>query len=148
MKEKDPFEAISDEAMVEFISTMFAELNIGLLIYQLQDRNDPMTLKLLYANPMASAYTRTDLTEVIGQQICEAFPSLADTELPEHFAEVVRTGKAENLGAIEYAGDNRIRRGFFSVKAFPINATMMGVVFENVSLQKQLHDLVKRQIGK
>ena len=148
MKEQDPFDTVSDEAMLKFVSSMFSELNIGLLIYRLEDRDDPRSLTLMYANPMASSYTHSDLTGLVGATICEAFPGLSETDIPDQYADVIISGKARNLGSVEYPGDGRVERGHFSVKAFPISSSMMGVVFENVTLQKQLHDLVKKQIGK
>jgi hypothetical protein len=148
MVSNNPFGSVSDEDMVRFISSMFSELNVGMLIYRLEDAEDAASLRLIYANPMASSYTKTDLTDVIGLPIGEAFPALKETDLPEQFAEVVRSKKSRNIGAFEYPGDEKVSHGHYSVKVFPIPGHLVGIVFENITLQKQLHELVKKQIRK
>lgn len=133
------------DTMVGFVSSVFSELNIGLLIYRLERPGDPSSLRLAYANRVASEYTRADLGDVVGKRIGEAFPALADTELPALYAEVAQTKRARNIGVSEYGGDGKVERGYFSVKAFPMPNDCVGIVFENITTRKQLEEMVKRQ---
>lgn len=133
------------DEMTRVVSSLFADLNIGLFIYFLEDPERPRSLRLVYANPAASAYTRADLSGSIGQSITDAFPGLVGTDMPETFAEVITTHRSQNLGAFEYPGDERVEHAFFSVKAFPMPNRCVGIVFENITVRKRLEELLKKQ---
>ncbi len=147
MATRTPPPAVDFEAMVNLVSTILADLNVGLLIYRLEDDADPRSLRLAYANRVASEYTQTDLSQLVGLTIGEAFPALADTELPALYAEVARTDHPRNVGAFEYGGDGRVPRGHYSVKAFPMPHRCVGIVFENITVRKKLEELLKKQRG-
>lgn len=133
------------QSVVDTVASIFAELNTGLLIYHLADLDDPHSLTLVYANAMASRYTGTDLDALIGQTIDEAFPALKATHLPKTYAEVSAGGQSVNLGAFEYEGDERVKQGYFAVKAFPMPARCVGIVFENITLRKKLEQLLRKE---
>lgn len=137
--------APSVQSVVCSVASVFAELNTGLLIYHLTDPDEPHSLTLVYANAMASRYTGTDLSALVGRTIGEAFPALIGTDLPETYAEVSAGGRSVNLGAFEYKGDAHVGPGYFAVKAFPMPARCVGVVFENITLRKKLDELVRRE---
>lgn len=138
-------DAVDFDTMVNLVSSILSELNVGLLIYRLEDPRKPDSLRLAYANRVASEYTRADLSGLIGKTIGEAFPALADSELPELYAEVARTRHPRNVGAFAYPGDERVGPGHYAVKAFPMPNDCVGIVFENITVRKQLEDLLKRQ---
>lgn len=138
-------DAVDFDTMVNLVSSILSELNVGLLIYRLENPDRPDSLRLAYANRVASEYTRADLSGLIGKTIGEAFPALAASELPEIYAEVARTKHPRNVGAFAYEGDGRVAPGHFSVKAFPMPNDCVGIVFENITVRKQLEEMVKRQ---
>ena len=143
-----PSSAASDvplAAMLDLLATVLGELNVGLLVYRLETPDDPASLRLLYANRAASDATRADLGPLVGKRIGEAFPALADTELPALYAEVARSGRSRNVGAIEYPGDGTLGHAYYAVKAFPMPSGCVGVAFENITVRKQLEDLLRRQ---
>ena len=133
------------QTVVEAVSSVFAELNTGLLIYHLVDRGDPASLTLVYTNAAASKYTGADLSALVGKTISEAFPALGHTDLPAAYAKVGNGGHSVNLGAFKYEGDAQVGEGYFAVKAFPMPARCVGVVFENITLRKQIDELVKKE---
>ena len=133
------------QAVVDAVSSVFAELNTGLLIYHLADPKDPHSLTLVYANDVASRYTGRDLSALIGKTIGEAFPTLSHTDLPETYAEVSNDGRSVNLGAFKYEGDDQFEQGYFAVKAFPMPARCVGVAFENITLRKKIDELIKKE---
>ena len=133
------------DTVVRTVASVFAELNTGLLIYHLADPDDPDSLTLVYANAAASKYTGADLDTLIGKTIHEAFPGLRDSHLPATYAEVSAGGKSVNLGAFEYEGDYHVKPGYFAVKAFPMPARCVGVVFENITLRKKVDEFLKRE---
>jgi len=128
--------------MTSLIDAVFSEMNIGLLIYQMEDLNNASSLKLVYANHQASKYTGADLSQQIGKHILEAFPSLAATDLPQIFAEVINTKQSRTIGAMEYRDEN-VQKGYYASKAFPMPNDCVGVLFENITLRKQLEEIIK-----
>lgn len=133
------------EDIKQWVSAILAEVNIGLLIYHLEDAADSKSLRLLYTNKAASEFTGADLSQLEGKRILDAFPALADGELPEAYADVVRNGRSIELGTTEYGGDDRVEQGFYSVKAFPMPSQCVGVIFENITVRKKVEELVKKE---
>jgi hypothetical protein len=88
MAHLSPFQSMDIDSMMDAVSSIFSELNIGLLIYHLEEEDNPRSLKLLYANRVASTYTGADLSERVGRHIVDAFPALANSHLPEVFSDV------------------------------------------------------------
>ena len=136
---------IDRDSMVNLVSMIFAELNIGMLIYQVEDKGDESSLRLLYANKAASAYTGTDLSERVGKRILEAFPALEGSDVPTAFLEVAVGGRSRNLGSFEYSGDQTIERSHYSIKAFPMPSDCVGVAFENITVRKKVEDMLRQQ---
>ena len=136
------------DEMMSWVSSILAELNVGLLIYQLEQADDPTSLRLLYANRAASQYTGADLSALVGKTILDAFPGLAGGDLPAAYAEVVRNQKPLELGTTEYGGDDKVAKGYYSVKAFPMPSSCVGVIFENITLRKQVEELVRKERGR
>ena len=133
------------DRLTSWVSSILSELNVGLLIYHLEDRDDPLSLRLLYANHTASEYTGSDLSKVVGKVILDAFPGLAETELPAVYADVAKTTKSAELGAFKYRGDDSITQGYYSVKAFHMPYDCVGIIFENITLRKKVEELVKKE---
>lgn len=128
--------------LIQFIQSVFTNMNVGLLVYQLEDADDDASLRLLYANDEASAYTGGDLQQLVGKTILEAFPALAGTDLPQTYAEVAREKRARELGTIEYEDEN-LEKSYYAVKAFPMPHHCLGVIFENIALRKKIETMIK-----
>ncbi len=107
-------------------------LPAGLVVYRLDELDDPGSLRLLYANDAASRFIGLDLQALLGQAIRAAFPSLMETEQPAAFAEVARTGKSRDLGDVRY-GDEKIREGTYHIRAFALPDQSVGLLFEDVT---------------
>ncbi|MEP0548433.1 MAG: hypothetical protein ABJF88_15965 [Rhodothermales bacterium] len=133
------------QSVVTAVSSLFDALNTGLLIYHLVVPEETSSLTLVYANAVASRYTGTDLDLLVGQTIDEAFPALRGTDLPQTYADVSLGDPSVNLGSFEYEGDERVQRGYFAVKAFPMPERCVGVVFENITLRKKIEQLLRRE---
>jgi hypothetical protein len=144
MNNSKTFDVSDIDTMMSLVSSIFSELNIGFLIYHLEELENPNTLKLLYANKAASQYTGADLSKLVGKYILEAFPGLVGSDLPEIYVDVVKTKQSRNIGAFEYGGDENIEKGYYSVKAFPMPNDCVGIVFENITVRKQLEEMLKK----
>jgi len=147
----------SPQEIAEIEAQMYADavhnMQIGIYIWQLEecdrnashqnnrkskDSNDDRnsTLRLISTNAAASRFTGVASEGLIGQTIEEIFPVLGKTDIPSIYKTVARTGKGQNLGEVTY-GDDRVSKGIFSVKAFPLRRQCVGVAFENITARKQ-----------
>jgi predicted SnoaL-like aldol condensation-catalyzing enzyme len=130
--------------MINLIDSVFSEMNIGLLIYQLENLSEVKKIRLVYANRQASKYTGTDLSKQVGKYIFQVFPSLAETDLPQIFVEVASAKQSRTIGAMEYRDEN-VQKGYFASKAFPMPNDCVGVLFENITLRKRLEEMIKHE---
>jgi PAS domain S-box-containing protein len=117
-------------------SNIFKHIQIGLLIYKLQDINDDRSLILQAMNPVSlKLIGLTSGENMIGKTIDEVFPNLRKSRIPQQYAEVVRTQIPIEFDDIFYE-DQEINPAFFSVKVFPLPDQCVGISFENVSARR------------
>jgi PAS domain S-box-containing protein len=109
---------------------------VGIVVWQLQNLNDPGSFRLLVGNPAALKATGINFEQLIGTTMAESFPMLLQTPLVQQYAEVIRTGLALDLGEVPYSEDG-ITAGIYSLKAFPLPNHCMGLAFENITARKQ-----------
>jgi hypothetical protein len=142
MSAKKTFNLSDVDTMTNLIDAIFSEMNIGLVVFQLEELSDKSTLKLVYANKQASEYSNADVSKHVGKYIGEAFPPLAQTDIPDLYAEVIKTKQSRNIGAFEYK-DAQAGTGYYAIKAFPMPNDCVGVLFENITLRKQMEEMLK-----
>jgi hypothetical protein len=117
------------QGMIDFIDAVFMHLNIGLLIYHVENPSDIASLRLIYANDEASRCTQTDLSQKVGRRIFDAFPRLMETRAPAIFMEVVTTREPRPMDVVEY-GDQAVAFARYRTRAFPMPSDCLGVIFE------------------
>jgi two-component system CheB/CheR fusion protein len=133
------------EQRIRMYESIVKNATVGLAVMRFDDLDEPQTLRLVDANPAVSQVAGVSLGGFIGQPVVEHFPDMFKTKIPEtYLAEVVRTGRAIDLGEVHY-GDKRIREGTFSVKAFPLPNNCVGVALENVTESKQAEEALRQQ---
>lgn len=113
--------------IVSLLDALLSELNVGLFIYHLGDTEDETSLMLVYANKEAARSTGLPVESRIGMRILDAFPPLAETDVPRTFREIVMTQQSRRI-EVAYAetGDEVD----YTVRAFPMPANCVGVLFE------------------
>lgn len=144
MNTPQSFDFFTVNTMTGLIDAVFSEMNIGLLIYQLENLSDVKKIRLVYANRQAAKYTGTDLNSQAGKYLFEVFPALAETDLPQIFVEVAKTKQSRTIGAMEYQDEN-VQKSYFASKAFPMPNACVGVLFENITLRKRLEEMIKHE---
>ncbi len=87
--------------------------------------------RLEYANQASEQATGLPAGEVVGRSLVEIVPGLAPT-LEEMLLRVDSTHEQVVIEELEY-GDERIRPGVFSARAFPLPEGRVAVAFENVT---------------
>ena len=113
------------DSLISLIDELFADFNMGFLIYHIEDLNDVRTLKLIYANQEASKYTGADLQPRVGKYIHEAFPALEATEIPKAFHDVILKKEAMRIGMVDYS-DEQVEKALTQLKPFPCPINVWG----------------------
>jgi len=108
---------------------------VGIVVWQLENLDDPGSFRLLIANPAASTSTGLDFEAIIGKTMAEEFPNLVQTPLAQQYLEIVHTGRSLDFGEVSYSEDG-ITTGIYSLKAFSLPHHCLGLVFENISVRK------------
>ncbi len=141
----DQYTDITDRRLAEQRIRQFVNIarnmQLGLVVYRLDDRADDRTLRLVIANPAAERLLGIPKDDLLGKRIDDAFPAQRGHGIPALFAEVIRTGATREMRDFDY-GDDRVLKNLWSFKAFPLPDDSVGVVFESVTAQRRAEEMV------
>lgn len=132
--EKERQQAVQN---LQLYANVVRNAQVGIVVWQVENLNDPGSSRLLIANPAASKVTGFDFESILGKTMAESFPQLVQSTLVQKYLEVVRTERSLDLGEIFY-GEDGISPGIYSLKAFPLPDRCWGLAFENVTARKQI----------
>jgi PAS domain S-box-containing protein len=123
------------EAVAEaeaFAQTIVDSIPIGMHFYRLEDDD-----RLIFtgANAAAEAILGFDQSTLVGKEIRDAFPSHADSGIPQIYAAVAREGRAWHQESVVYE-DDRIA-SCFDVHAFQTGPGSMVAAFTDITERKQ-----------
>ncbi|MBC8424834.1 PAS domain S-box protein, partial [bacterium] len=105
---------------------------MGMFMYRLEPDG---RLVFTGGNPAADEMLGIDSAELVGKTIEEAFPPLADTEIPTRYREAAANGTFWSTEQVDYA-DERIE-GAFEVYAFQTAPGAMAVMFLDVTERRK-----------
>ncbi|MBL1177348.1 MAG: PAS domain S-box protein [Pantanalinema sp. GBBB05] len=133
------------QGQIQRYADIVNRMQIGLLVWQLQDLDQVESLTLVDCNPAARAILHIAAApeELLGQRMAEIFPALMETDFPKLYAEVIRSGQVRDLGEIRYT-DNTVPEGIYATKAFPLPDHCVGVIFENITDRKQAEEALQQ----
>lgn len=105
---------------------------MGMFLYYL----DPEE-RLIFtgSNPAADQILGIDTGRFIGKTIEEAFPNLAETEIPERFREICRSGESWHTEQVLYEDENV--SGIFEVYGFRTTPRTMALYFLDITARKK-----------
>jgi signal transduction histidine kinase len=126
------------ETDLRLYADVFRNLQVGLNVWRLADRQDPRTLTLVSSNPAAAQSLGIRTEDVVGKRMDEAFPHLLETDLPHQCREVVLSGVGRDLGTVRSGLAERADDGLYAVKVFPLPDDCVGVAFESVAARERL----------
>jgi PAS domain S-box-containing protein len=134
------------EEDVRLHAAVFENLPFGIYIWRLEDDADLASFRLVAANPAATRMTGMQESEAIGKSIVEIFPGILATDRPGLFRSVIRSGQPLDLGEVR-SNDQRIAERIFSVRAFPLPGSSVGVSFEDISDTQRARESLRRAEG-
>jgi len=111
---------------------------MGMHFYELKKNGD---LVLIDSNPAADKILGIDHTQLFGKTIEQAFPQLANTEVPQRYREAASKGILWATEQIAYK-DDKIE-GAFEVKAYQTKPNNMVTVFANITERKRFEESLK-----
>lgn len=113
-------------------------MQLGILVWQLQDLDDLTSFRLIECNPAACDILQVTVERqaFIGQNMATIFPDLLDTAFPKLYAEVIRSGQVRDLGEMWF-GDRPNPARICTSKAFPLPNQCVGLIFEDITERKQ-----------
>jgi PAS domain S-box-containing protein len=135
-------ERVRAEEEIQRLADVVRNMQVGLYLYHLEDINDDRTLRMIATNPAASQFTGVAMEDVLGKTLDENFAGLREKGIPQLYAQVVRSGQPVELEQVTY-GDDRVKQGVFSVKAFPLPGNCVGVAFENITERVRAEEKLK-----
>jgi PAS domain S-box-containing protein len=131
---------LAEQRIRQFVN-IARNMQLGLIVYRLDDREDDRSLRLVIVNPAAERLLGVSKDDLLGRRIDEVFPALRRQGTPALFADVIRTGATRETSDFEY-GDDRVVTNIWAFKAFPLPDESVGVVFESVTARRRSEELV------
>ncbi len=100
--------------------------------------------KLIFSayNPSADRILHTDHTQFLGREISDAFPSLAETVVPQKYREICEKGIPWQTEQLDYKDE--VIKGAFEVHAFQISPGKMAALFRDITDKLQNEENVHR----
>jgi PAS domain S-box-containing protein len=132
------------EAELRRYADVFRNVQVGLNVWCLEDRDTPRSFRLMSTNPAAAHSLGVRTEDVVGKRMDEALPHLLDTDLPRQYREVILSGEGRDLGEVRQRFGEGGEEGVFSVKVFPLPGDCVGVAFENITERKRVTDELQR----
>ncbi len=123
----------------ERLRDMLESSPMGMHLYELQPDN---RLVFVGANAAANHILGVDHTQFVGKTIEEAFPPLAETEIPQHYRRVAAEGDLWQTEQVAYQ-DAQIA-GAYQVYAVQTAPRFMAAVFMDITERKQAEDEIAR----
>ncbi|MBU1040780.1 MAG: PAS domain S-box protein [Proteobacteria bacterium] len=125
------------EALIKSESALRAIIEntpIGMHLYDLVDG------RLIFggANPAADTILGLEHNQLVGKDILEAFPMLAETSVPEHYLHVITTGTPWHTEQLGYEDERS--SGTFEVISFAVSPSRLAVMFLDITSRKQAED--------
>lgn len=113
---------------------------MGIHMYRLEPEG-----RLIFTgtNPAADTILEVDNQQLIGKTIEEAFPSLAETEVPERYRRVCKNGESWQMERIQHK-DGQIR-GAFEVHAFQTTPGTMTAMFLDIKERKRAEEALRQE---
>ncbi len=134
----DISERKKSEARTRLHARIVEHIQFGIMVFHLEEPDDPHSLRLIAFNPAAEQLTGLKEAEVLGCYMDEVYINMREQpkKASEILAEIARFGGEKSFDNFIY-GDARIPEKAWSVKVFNLPGNCAGVSFEDVSQRKK-----------
>lgn len=112
-------------------------MQLGLNIFYMEDMGDNKSFRMVGANPASCNILGRNEADMVGKLLAENLPGWNIEEISRIYGDVIRTGKPVRMEDVKYdeaEGENR----HFLVRAFPLPFRHLGVLFEDITRQKEV----------
>jgi PAS domain S-box-containing protein len=116
-------------------------VQIGLYVWHLEKTGCSTTFRLVAANSATKRFGKPMTQRSLGKTLEEINPEL-NTQFARIGHEILRSGRAMDLGEFCYSNENKHER-FFRVKAFPLPDDCVGVTLEDTTERRKLERAVR-----
>jgi PAS domain S-box-containing protein len=130
------------EQRLQLYADVVSNTQIGIVVWQLENPDDPGSFRLIIANAAARDATGIDFESLIGSTMAERFPFLLQTSLVQDYINVVQTGVPVNFDDVSYDADG-VHSGIYTLKAFALPGQCLGLTFENVTQRRQIENSLR-----
>lgn len=113
---------------------IFNRVNYALYILHLEDKENPLSFSVVYANPVSGKMWGSSGEICIGCKIEEALPFIKDKALYAKFVNVIKEGRFYRDDNFSLTKDNN--KQYFTLKVFPLDDNCISVSFEDITLRK------------
>jgi PAS domain S-box-containing protein len=111
---------------------------MGLVMYRLDEDG---RLVFSGSNPAAETILGVDCQQYIGKTLEEAFPPLADTDVPKRYRRAAADGEPWHIEQIEY--EDELIRGAYEVHAFQTAPNTVTVMFVDITDRKRAEEALR-----
>lgn len=132
------------EQLIAQYSDIVANMQVGLLVWQLVDGELGDPLRLVAGNRAAWELMDGAGEALIGSSFVEVFPELSDAGIASRVAEVIRGEDPGVLDQVEYLNRAGERLAMF-VRVFALPNRCAGFAFEDVTGQMHLEEALRHQ---
>ncbi|MGC1513639.1 MAG: EAL domain-containing protein [Acidimicrobiales bacterium] len=134
----------ADEQLIAQYSDIVENMQVGLLVWQLTDRDEVGSLRLLAGNPAAWALLGRSGESLVGGAFGEVFPELSGSDIADRVAGVIRRGEPEVIDQVDYVSREQERAAMF-LRVFPLPNECAGFAFEDVTTQMEVEEELRHQ---
>lgn len=129
----------------ELAQLLLDSLPAAVAIFQLEDPNDPLSLRYIYANETTQVVTGTHPATVIGKLLGELPVPPAALARFRRYAEVATTGIAQDMGEVYRDPDALSQGGWFAIRAIPLPGNCVGLLALTITQRRLAEDKIKQQ---
>jgi len=110
-------------------SEIISNIQSPVAVFHLEDINHPSSLRLIAINASGARATGVNAENVIWKTIIEAYPEISWTDIQNAIWEVIRSGRAKNLGRFQRRTGHGVENNL-SATAFLFSSNCVGLVFK------------------
>lgn len=121
---------------------LFTYLPTAIAIWQLEQRDDPTSLRFVTANPASIEQVGAELQNGAGQRMIDMYPTVP-RQLLDTYAGVIRSGQPLNMGEFTF---DAVEGGqvVYEMHLFPLENDHIAVVHSNVTDRRRAEEAIRQ----